>query len=134
MRLLKNEKKRATLKNHAYILPTSSITYLDKRLGKDENIIAVTNETLENLFAISTDDFNKNTLVLSSLSAYNNVLLIDSELIDEVIPYLNKDITVLDFDNNISRSNMFEKYQVLRFRGNFKDGYSKESFPPVSDR
>lgn len=126
LRLLKNEKKRATLKNHAYILPTSSITYLDKRLGKDENIIAVTNEALENLFAISTDDFNKNTLVLSSLSAYNNVLLIDSELIDEVIPYLNKDITVLDFDNNISRSNMFEKYQVLRFRGNFKDGYSKE--------
>ena len=126
LRLLKNEKKRAMLKNHAYILPTSSITYLDRRLGKDENIIAVTNEVLENLFAITADDFNKNTLVLSSLSAYNNVLLIDSELIDETIPYLNKDITVLDFDNNISRSNMFEKYQLLRFRGNFKDGYSKE--------
>lgn len=126
LRLLKNEKKRATLKNHAYILPTSSISYLDKRLGKEENIIAVTNENLENLFAISKDDLNKHTLVVPSLTAYNNILLIDSELIDDVIPYLNKEMVVLDFDSNISKSNAFEKYQILRFRGNFKDGYSKE--------
>lgn len=126
LRLLKNEKKRATLKNHAYILPTSSISYLDNRLGKEENIIAVTNENLENLFAISKDDLDKQTLVLSSLSAYNNILLIDSELIDDVIPYLNKEMIVLDFDSNISKSNAFEKYQILKFRGNFKDGYSKE--------
>ena len=126
LRLLKNEKKRATLKNHAYILPTSSIAYLDKRLGKEENIIAVTNENLENLFAISKDDLNKHTLVVPSLTAYNNILLIDSELIDDVIPYLNKEMVVFDFDSNISKSNAFEKYQILRFRGNFKDGYSKE--------
>ena len=126
LRLLKNEKKRANLKNHAYILPTSSISYLDKRLGKEENIIAVTNENLENLFAISKDDLNKHTLVVPSLTAYNNILLIDSELIDDVIPYLNKEMVVLDFDSNISKSNAFEKYQILRFRGNFKDGYSKE--------
>ena len=126
LRLLKNEKKRANLKNHAYILPTSSIAYLDKRLGKEENIIAVTNENLENLFAISKDDLNKHTLVVPSLTAYNNILLIDSELIDDVIPYLNKEMVVLDFDSNISKSNAFEKYQILRFRGNFKDGYSKE--------
>ena len=126
LRLLKNEKKRATIKNHAYILPTSSISYLDKRLGKEENIIAVTNENLENLFAISKDDLSKHTLVVSSLTAYNNILLIDSELIDDVIPYLNKEMVVLDFDSNISKSSVFEKYQILRFRGNFKDGYSKE--------
>ena len=126
LRLLKNEKKKATLKNHAYILPTSSIAYLDKRLGKEENIIAVTNENLENLFAISKDDLNKHTLVVPSLTAYNNILLIDSELIDDVIPYLNIEMVVLDFDSNISKSNAFEKYQILRFRGNFKDGYSKE--------
>ena len=126
LRLLKNEKKRANLKNHAYILPTSSIAYLDKRLGKEENIIAVTNENLENLFAISKDDLNKHTLVVPSLTAYNNILLVDSELIDDVIPYLNKEMVVLDFDSNISKSNAFEKYQILRFRGNFKDGYSKE--------
>lgn len=126
LRLLKNEKKRLTLKNHAYILPTSSITYLDKRLSNQENIVAVTNESLENLFTISKEDFGKNALSLSALSAYNNILLIDSELIDAAIPFLGKDITVLDFDNDISKPNMFSKYQILKFRGNFKEGYSKE--------
>ena len=95
-------------------------------MGKDENIIAVTNKKLENLFVVSKEDFVKNTFLISSLSAYNNILLIDSELMDLTIPYLNKDIVVLDFDNNISKSSYFEKYSILRFRGNFKDGYTKE--------
>ena len=126
LRLLKNAKKRDLMKNHAYILPTSSISYIDVNVGDNENIIAVTNKKTYNILSVSKDDFKNKSLNLALLSSYNNILLIDSGLVDETIPYLNNAVTVLDFDSNISRSNLFNKYQILRFRGNFKDGYTKE--------
>ena len=126
LRLFENPKKRAAMKDHAYILPTSSITYIDKNVLPGENLIAVTNKTTDNIISISKDDFKNKTFKLALLSSFSNTIIIDSGLIDEAIPYLNNATTVLDFDNNISKSDMFDKYQILRFRGNFKDGYSRE--------
>ena len=126
LRLFKNAEKRPSLKDHAYILPTSSITYIDENVGSGENLIAVTNKETKNIVSINKEDFKNKTFKLAMLSSFNNIVLIDSGLIDEAIPYLNNALTILDFDTNISKSNMFNKYQIPRFRGNFKEGYSKE--------
>lgn len=128
LRLYKNEKKKGNLKNHAYILPTSSIAYLDSKVGSRNNFIAVTNEPTKHIVSISKYELKNKDAKVAILSSYNNTILIDSELVDDCLVYLNSLTTVLDFDNNISKSNFFNKYQLLRFRGNFKEGklYDKE--------
>lgn len=125
LRLYRNPKKKESLRNLAYILPTSSITYLDAHVEQNTNFIAVTNKALTNITAISKDDFANKNLSLVSLSSYGNTLLIDSELIDDSLPYLNSKTVVLDFDSNIKKPDYFKKYQLLHFRGNFPDDYSK---------
>ena len=127
LRLMNNPSKKIKLKDRVFILPTSTISYIDSRYKKGDNIIAVTNEQLTNLVSITQEELETKSFKLAALSAYNNIILVDSELINEVIPYLNSKAVVLDFDNNISKSNFFDKYQILRFRGNFNvDGYDKE--------
>ena len=123
---INDPEKRKDLYEHAYILPTSSIKYIDERAKIKDRIIAVSNQYLQNIERVSLYDFQNKTPNLACLSANGNIVLIDSSFVDRTIPYLNSQITVLDPDVNISADILFDKYQVLKFRGNFKKDYYKE--------
>lgn len=124
LRLYENNK--TMIKNRAYILPTSSIMYIDSKVGKNNPLIAISNKKLNNILTISKDDFREKSMRLSVLSSFGNTLLVDSELIHETIPYLSGSTIVLDNEKNISSPCFFETYQKLKFGKNFPPFYDKE--------
>ena len=126
--------KRSASKNHVYILPTSSIRHIDARLVGRTDIIAVTNLKLDNLERISRQDINDNSPKLLALSSKQLTILVDSGLVNEVIPYLNSEAIVFHYENNISKPFYFDQYQVLNFRGNFDDPKYEDDFKRYSKK
>ena len=123
---LNDLEKRKDLFEHAFILPTSSIQYIDERIKNKDRVIAVSNLRLKNVEHLDRADFEEKSPRLSCLSANGNILLIDSSFVDMVIPYFNAQITVLDSDSNISSEGLFDRFQILKYRGNFNNNYFKK--------
>lgn len=134
--LLNNQEisKRSSTKNHVYIVPTSSIKHIDSRLKDRPDVIAVTNLEISNLERISSSDLDIKSPKLISLSSKQVTILVDSGLINKIIPYLNSEAIVFHYEYDISKPYYFDQYQVLNFRGNFNDPKYEDGFKKYSKK
>ena len=110
-------------KNGVYILSPSAIEYIDKHVTFDTSIIAVTNSKLDNVFTINKIDLEKKNYKVVGLSS-NATILIEEGFEAKVLPYLNKDITLLDLNHDLKDETHFNKYAILHHRKSFPPDYS----------
>ena len=119
-----NKKEKDKYKNYGFLFNSSAIEYIDSRIGEEpNNLIAVTNKKLNNIFTISSDDIAKNSYKLSSLLSYEQMFLIEEGMVSKILPLLNPNVIILHSEKNIQDMQYFGDYSILHARGRFSTNY-----------
>lgn len=114
------------IKNFGFILSKSSIVYIDKNDVQLDKIIAVTDASLSKIFSITSEDVNNKSWKLNAINTKEAVFVIEEGLVDSVLPYLNKAITLLHPEENLSDPALFHLYSILHARESFNKDYYDE--------
>lgn len=118
---LKDPKRKNKMKNHIYILPRDAIEYIDNNLDSESNIIAVSSRLTKHMVSINGDDLDNNSPKIVALTSRGNIIFVDDNLAPKIFKYLNSEYTVLNYKEDITSLNLFQKYKVLRFKKMFSN-------------
>ena len=126
IKLYSSRKNREKYKNYAFIFNSSAIEYIDKRVDKNNELVAVTSsKKLENIFTISEDDLNNNTYKVAALTSFGQIFLIEESLVTKVLPLINSNVVFLHNEKDLRSINYYQDYAILHARGRFTQEYKK---------
>lgn len=120
-------RKKDKIKDFGFLLSKSSISYIDSRIGNSDNVIAVTDAKLTNIFTISKYDIINKTYKLNAINTKEMIVLIEDGLEDYILPYVNYKFTLLSPNENLKDPTLFSKYAILHAHNSFDKDYMKNS-------
>ena len=123
LKLIENEKKWL---NYGFIMSSSSIKYLDT-YSNSKQIIAITDQKMEKIITITSDDIADQTSQLTLLSIPDLIIVGEEELMIKILPFLHKKYLVLSKKENTgsTKPEIFRDFSILHHR-------NKDLYPLIS--
>ena len=125
LKIYSNSRDKEKYKNYGFIFNPSAIKYIDSRVEPINNLVAITNARLSNIYTISKKEIEDNSYKVTALLSETSIFLIEEGLIDMVLPLLNERTKVLHSENDIRSSEYYGKYSILHARESFPVDYKK---------
>lgn len=122
---LSNNRRKAQTANRAFVLPKTTIEYIDKNVARLQGVplVACTNSALGRITAISSDDLRAKTPLVVALSADTATFLLEESLAKDAIQYLPPKCEVIDYKTDLRKD---PRFISIKFKGGFGESYDDE--------